>query len=147
MKKKLLIVFTLIFLAFICVLIYKKFNPTNKKEEVNIILDSSTEFSEEELNKGVEEVLRAFNPMWKNSKLHEIRFDNKVYEHEMENRGSETTLFSDLDKNNVLIFTVSFTTGKKVEGSIGPNTPMDGWRFILTRKNKNSNWKYLDQGV
>jgi len=147
MKNKKKIVFILILLTFICAFIYNKVNPVNRKEDVSIILDSSTEFSEEELNKGAEEVLNSFNSMWSDSKLHEIRFDNKVYEQEMENRSPRTSLFSDLDKNNVLIFTVSFTTGKKVEGSVGPNTPMGGWRFILTRKNKNSNWKYLDQGV
>lgn len=45
--------------------------------------------------------------------------------------GEETSLFSDLKKDNVLIFATSFTAGQNVKDSIGPNTSVEGWQFIL----------------
>lgn len=50
--------------------------------------------------------------------------------------GEETSLFSDLKKDNVLIFATSFTAGQNVKDSIGPNTSVEGWQFILSRSKK-----------
>ncbi|MHC5229822.1 DUF4829 domain-containing protein [Enterococcus sp. LJL99] len=147
MKNKKFIALTLIALTILCIYLYQKINPTNKKSEISIVLDSSTEFSKEELEKGAEKVLSSFNSMWSDSKLHEIRFDNDVYQREMTNREPGTSLFSDLDKDNVLIFTISFTTGPAVKGSLGSNMSIDEWQFILSRQNKLSPWKFLDQDV
>lgn len=114
---------------------------------MTIILTSSEDFSEAELDEGVETVLNSFYSTWEDSTLHVIRFDNKLYQREMANRQLGNSSFSDLDKNNVLIFTVSFTTGNKVEGGLGPNISMDGWQYVLSRENKQSEWKVLTQGV
>jgi len=147
MKLKKIIIFTLLFLTFTGIFIYQKMNSTNKKNNIKITLDSSKEFSREELDKGVEKVLSSFNSTWSDSKLHEIRFDNNIYQQEMANRDMGTSLFSDLDKNNILIFTLSFTTGNKVTSGVGSNTSIDKWLFILSRKNKESAWEFLDQGI
>lgn len=147
MKNKKIIALTLIALTFVGMFSYKKINLTNRNNNVDIILDPSKEFSREELNNAAEKVLSSFNSTWRDSKLHEIRFSNNVYQREMKNREPGTSLFSDIDKENVIILTISFTTGKRVTGSIGPNTYISGWHFILSRENKKSNWKFLDQGV
>lgn len=136
--------FALIVIAFYT---YTHINQINTKESVSIILDPSPDFSEEELEKGAEKVLSSFNAMWKDSTLYEIHFDNELYQSEMANRVPDTSRFSNLKKENVLIFTTKFKTGNKVEGSIGPNSPIEGWQFILSRSSKKGAWHFLDQGV
>ena len=147
MNYKKIIFLILVLLIFFGISFYQKTSSTNRKNNVKITLDHSKEFSREELEKGAEIVLRSFDSTWSESKLHEIRFDNNVYQREMTTREPGTSRFSDLNKDNVLIFITSFTTGQNVKGSIEPNTSVEGWQFILSRQNKNSNWKFLDQGI
>ncbi|MEG2254887.1 MAG: hypothetical protein RSC33_06135 [Vagococcus sp.] len=145
-KKKKLIIISMCLLV-IGLGIHFAIQSKNTMKTVEIHFDDTKEFTQQELEDGAKTVISYFNYHYSDSVLHQIDYDEHFYQNDMSTRVTGTSRYSDLPKENVLILKTSYTTGKHVEGSIGPNSLVEGWQFVLTRTHKNGKWRVLDQGV
>lgn len=138
--KKTLVIFSMILVTFSLV-------ACGKTNNVKVSIEKSESFSEEEINDAVETVkthFRDFNGCTLTDTWYTEDESNKIVDDYLEYGGG---LENGSAKENTIGLMSNFTTDSHGgDGSLNPNSTYNNWIWILTRENKNSNWKVQDAG-
>ncbi len=138
--KRLLFIFSIIVITFSLV-------ACEKTNNVNVSIEKSESFSEEEINNAVETVKTHFKS-FNGCTLTDIWYDesdsNKLVDDYLKYGGG-------LENNSTIENSIGLRSNFDVgssggDGSLEPNSTYTDWTWVLIRDNKNSNWKVQESG-
>lgn len=147
MKKNIILLCIFLCIAALAVFFITKACPPGQTKHAVITVGESTKFSQEEIQKAMDLVLKEFTHftdcdltgLW----YDEAKSDLEATEY------LQSTLHSaaGITEGNVIFLFSSFNTGaKSYKQGFSPNMHPQNWSWILTRANKNSPWKLVDWG-
>lgn len=134
----------LLIIVLITIVIYSQYG---KVTNVQVSIEDSMKFSEEEINEAVIAVKRKFKD-FQGSELTELWYsENKSNEltNEYMNYGKGSS--NGITEENVIVLLSNFEVNSRGgDGSFEPNSTYSDWKWILVRDNDSDNWRVDDWG-
>lgn len=147
-KKSYVMISITIFIS--CFILLLQLQEKGNIKEVKLSLPESEYFSKLELKDAADEISDYFKKNQKGAILKSITFDQELHENEIKSRFSNGLDSKDPLGNkpeNIIYIKASFNTGSSKIFNLSSHTEVDYWQYVLSRKNKNSPWYIIDQGI
>lgn len=138
-------IFSLLLIIVLILIVF--YSQYGKVTNVQVSIEDSIKFSEEEINEAVIAVKEKFKD-FQGSELTELWYsENKSNEltNEYMNYGKGSS--NGITEENVIVLLSNFEVNSRGgDGSFEPNSTYSDWKWILVRDNDSDNWRVDDWG-